>query len=278
MAPASAPSGHPPTVEAAYKKKCIQLRKRMIELEEANNAAHLRKVRNERFIRKMRLERAILLEKLDKILKKNGDSIEGLSAPNDEDSEGSSEGPPTPHNKPLRSKRSHRRPTHPSPPPPAALAPASSSFQSTATPRHHHLIDQPHRIPIESILPAHNAIHEYNSYAQQPNGHGAHHLDSPLDAFNTWVPHFLAANPELLGQSVANQMNRAREAWERLPEREVRAMQEDYQNRYAEHRAAVMAAEEQAMQQGGEHEGNGDGEEGDEELEAVAGGFTAVNG
>ncbi|KAL8662367.1 MAG: hypothetical protein Q9202_004762 [Teloschistes flavicans] len=85
----------PPSVEAAYKKKCVQLKKRMIELDEANDAARRRKMRNIRFINKMRLERAYLLEKLCELQKKNGEAIEGLPTDMDEDSEGSSEGPPT---------------------------------------------------------------------------------------------------------------------------------------------------------------------------------------
>lgn len=67
----------------------------MIELDEANDAARRRKMRNIRFINKMRLERAYLLEKLCELQKKNGEAIEGLPTDMDEDSEGSSEGPPT---------------------------------------------------------------------------------------------------------------------------------------------------------------------------------------
>ena len=62
----------------------------MNEVEEHNDALRLRKTRLERGIRKMRLERAILLDTLAKRMKKNG--ADGLY---DEESEGSSEGPPT---------------------------------------------------------------------------------------------------------------------------------------------------------------------------------------
>ena len=83
----------PPTVEIAYKRKCVELKRRMNEVEESNDAFRLRKVRLLRGIRKMRLERAILLENLSKRMKKNG--VGGPNAVYDDDSEGSSEGPPT---------------------------------------------------------------------------------------------------------------------------------------------------------------------------------------
>lgn len=67
----------------------------MMELDESNDAARLRKMRNTRFINKMRLERAYLLEKLCELQKKNGEAVEGLPTDMDEESEGSSEGPPT---------------------------------------------------------------------------------------------------------------------------------------------------------------------------------------
>lgn len=65
----------------------------MNEVEESNDAYRLRKARLERGIRKMRLERAILLDTLAKRMRKNG--ADGLGAVYDDESEGSSEGPPT---------------------------------------------------------------------------------------------------------------------------------------------------------------------------------------
>ena len=85
----------PPSVEEAYKKKCIELKRRLQEVEEANDTYRLRKVRLMRGIRKMRLERAFLLEALGKRMKKNGSGFNGMQGIYDEDSEGSSEGPPT---------------------------------------------------------------------------------------------------------------------------------------------------------------------------------------
>lgn len=67
----------------------------MTEVEESNDAFRLRKIRLTRAIRKMRLERAYLLETLGKRMKKSnggGDELQGFI---DDESEGSSEGPPT---------------------------------------------------------------------------------------------------------------------------------------------------------------------------------------
>ncbi|KAI4150234.1 MAG: hypothetical protein L6R35_001681, partial [Caloplaca aegaea] len=67
----------------------------MAEIEEQNNGTRERIVRNERAIRKFRLERAILVNRLSDIINKNGMDIEGLPVISDDNSEGSSEGPPT---------------------------------------------------------------------------------------------------------------------------------------------------------------------------------------
>ncbi|KAK8202235.1 hypothetical protein M8818_005762 [Zalaria obscura] len=55
-----------PSVEKAYYRKCIELKRRLNEVEDANDAARLRKLRLNRAIMKMRLERAFLLEQLAK--------------------------------------------------------------------------------------------------------------------------------------------------------------------------------------------------------------------
>ena len=95
VAAGNVPPPLPPSVEAAYKKKCIELKRRLIEVDEDNDAKRLRIARLHRGIRKMRLERAYLLEALAKRQKKNGSSVDGFPVAYDEESEGSSEGPPT---------------------------------------------------------------------------------------------------------------------------------------------------------------------------------------
>ncbi|KAH9903675.1 hypothetical protein F4778DRAFT_735071 [Xylariomycetidae sp. FL2044] len=101
MAPQNSnPPKLPPTVEEAYRRKCIQLKQRSKEIEETNDAYRLRLARLKRQIQKARLERAILLEQIAK-----------RTSTNVEDSEGSPSPPPTPEDKPLRIKRGHRKPS-----------------------------------------------------------------------------------------------------------------------------------------------------------------------
>ncbi|KAF2180835.1 hypothetical protein K469DRAFT_692662 [Zopfia rhizophila CBS 207.26] len=90
----------PPSVEAAYYRKCIELRRRINDIEENNDGTRLRIKRLNRAITKMRLERAFLLEQLHKHMEYNVDDSDRSSSP-----------PPTPTDKPLRSKRSHRKTT-----------------------------------------------------------------------------------------------------------------------------------------------------------------------
>lgn len=80
----SAPPALPPSVEEAYRRKCIQLKQRTHEVEEANDAARVRLARLQRQVEKMRLERAFLLEQLAK-----------RTSTNVEDSDGSPSPPPT---------------------------------------------------------------------------------------------------------------------------------------------------------------------------------------
>lgn len=60
----SLPSNNPPSIEAAYKRKSIALKKRLTEIEEENEIMRLRNQRGWHFIQKMRLETCILLERL----------------------------------------------------------------------------------------------------------------------------------------------------------------------------------------------------------------------
>ncbi|KFY62791.1 hypothetical protein V496_04380 [Pseudogymnoascus sp. VKM F-4515 (FW-2607)] len=88
-----------PSVEEAYRRKCIQLRHRIKSVEVANDASRVRLLRMRRGIEKMRLERAFLLEQLAK-----------RTSTNVEDSDGSPSPPSTPKQKPLRTKRARRAP------------------------------------------------------------------------------------------------------------------------------------------------------------------------
>ncbi|TWU76692.1 hypothetical protein ED733_001189 [Metarhizium rileyi] len=98
--PTAVPPSLPPSVEEAYRRKCVQLKNRTNEVEDANDAARLRLARIKRQVEKLRMERAFLLEQLAK-----------RTSTNVEDSEGSPSPPPTPKDKPLRIKRGHRKST-----------------------------------------------------------------------------------------------------------------------------------------------------------------------
>jgi hypothetical protein len=82
--PGAIPPPLPPSVEAAYRKKCIQLKQRLNEIESGNDESRTRIQRLNRAIQKSRLERAFLLEQLAK-----------RTSTNVEDSEGSPSPPPT---------------------------------------------------------------------------------------------------------------------------------------------------------------------------------------
>ncbi|KAM0701739.1 hypothetical protein Q7P35_010648 [Cladosporium inversicolor] len=81
--PAKRAAGTPlaPSVEKAYYRKCIQLKRRLNEVEAANEEARTRRVRLDRAIMKMRLERAFLLEQLSKRVEPN---VEGSDASGEE--------------------------------------------------------------------------------------------------------------------------------------------------------------------------------------------------
>ncbi|KAK0366998.1 hypothetical protein LTR02_003508 [Friedmanniomyces endolithicus] len=92
-----------PSVEKAYYRKCIELKRRLNEVEAANDEAKIKRVRLDRAIMKMRLERAFLLEQLSKRMNVNVDGSEGSA------DEGPAADPPP--ERPHRDKR--RRPDRP---------------------------------------------------------------------------------------------------------------------------------------------------------------------
>nr|XP_001399553.2 hypothetical protein ANI_1_574024 [Aspergillus niger CBS 513.88] len=133
-------TSNPPSVENAYKRKCLALKKRLNEIEEENEMMRLRNRRGWQYIQKMRLESCILLERLAKVTGmteeaqagvnpelrarasammtnvaavtggeagKNGAA--GVPQSLEDETEGSSdEQPPTPQERPLRVKRSRK--------------------------------------------------------------------------------------------------------------------------------------------------------------------------
>ncbi|KAB8235403.1 hypothetical protein ETB97_002357 [Aspergillus alliaceus] len=135
----SIPSSNPPSVEVAYKRKCIALKKRLSEIEAENELMRTRNRRGWQYIQKMRLESCILLERLAKVtgmtedaqagvnpelraraaaMMSNAAVLDGLAGQSgkegsgalyEDETEGSSdEQPPTPQERPLRVKRSRK--------------------------------------------------------------------------------------------------------------------------------------------------------------------------
>ncbi|EER25463.1 hypothetical protein CPC735_065630 [Coccidioides posadasii C735 delta SOWgp] len=147
---APAPPPNPPSIESAYKQKCIDLKKRLQEIESHNEALRARNERGHRYLQKMRLESCILLERLGLLTgmtDENGpgpeiraralalmnqatslldDHEEGSAdrpsgprrVPDEEDylddeSVGSAEDrPPTPEERPVRTKRNRKTEDH----------------------------------------------------------------------------------------------------------------------------------------------------------------------
>lgn len=175
------PPALPPSVEEAYRRKCLQLKRRTNEVEEDNEAARVRLARLRRGVEKLRLERAFLLDQLAKRTSTNVEDSEGSPSPpptvRDEHEHGPSAHSPSPalagprsrqkplpsgvgsatgtdhdlplrqpQDKPLRSKRGHRKPSvvaslEPSNGPPPTfinssvhnLSPSSDAFSHSVT-------------------------------------------------------------------------------------------------------------------------------------------------
>lgn len=142
-----------PSVEKAYYRKCIQLKRRLNEVESANDEARTRRHRLDRAIMKMRLERAFFLDELRKRMEYNVDASEGSG------DEGAQTPPP---DRPYRDKR-RRRPSAAPVPPPNTFQQSTFSFSaapgsagaSTGVP----LVPGP-----GGQLVAANAVHDDNHY------------------------------------------------------------------------------------------------------------------
>lgn len=76
---AGVPPPNPPSVEAAYKRKCIALKKRLNEIEAENEMMRVRNQRGLKYVQKMRLESCILLERLAKVTGMQDEAQAGVS-------------------------------------------------------------------------------------------------------------------------------------------------------------------------------------------------------
>lgn len=59
---------NPPSIEKAYRRKCIGLKKRLSEVETTNDDLRLQNMRGRRYVEKMRLESCILLQRLSELM------------------------------------------------------------------------------------------------------------------------------------------------------------------------------------------------------------------
>lgn len=59
---------NPESIEAAYKVKCVEMKKRLNDIEAQNATLSLRNMRGRRYIQKMRLESCFLMERLDAMM------------------------------------------------------------------------------------------------------------------------------------------------------------------------------------------------------------------
>lgn len=75
------PSANPPSVEIAYKRKCIALKKRLAEVEAENDLMRVRNRRGWQYIQKMRLESCMLLERLATVTSMADEAQSGNAGP-----------------------------------------------------------------------------------------------------------------------------------------------------------------------------------------------------
>ncbi|KAI1765090.1 hypothetical protein GGR53DRAFT_491500 [Hypoxylon sp. FL1150] len=219
MAPQNSnPPALPPTVEEAYRRKCIQLKERTKEIQDENKAYQLRIHRLERQIQKTRLERAFLLEQLQK-----------RTSTNVEDSEGSPSPPPTPKDKPLRTKRGHRKPS---------LLPASEPGSGPATFVHN----------LNTLSPSSDAYSHSQLDTQKDHGSSrANGLTKrpkrPSNAFEIYCNDTRPVLQEQYKDKIAAGEFRVEEelarGWKELPKEEKEEFQVRYEQEMVRYREAV---------------------------------------
>jgi len=93
-------SNLPPSVEAAYYRKCIELKRRVNEIESNNDKMRTSIERSHRACDKLRLERNVLIAEITR-----------QTAQKETGSQKSESPPPTPQEKPTRTKRSRKQGT-----------------------------------------------------------------------------------------------------------------------------------------------------------------------
>ena len=271
----------------------------MGEVEENNDAARLRRTRLLRGIRKMRLERAILLESLAKRMRKNG-AGGAIGTGYDEDSEDSSDNPPTvgsqpapsglhssikPQERPLRTKKSHRRAV--ASPPPGGLSQQQPLPSASSQPPPTSYLNTPLAPAPESDRP---------SAAEPITSPAAPHATRPPPPKELFIQHMvLQALPELQDPEYSDARRedleiRYEQAWPALSDEdksEWHRMYEDRMEQYTrseDQRKKAMNAEWRKAKQHGKADSGDDvemqevmDERGDREGNGSQRSFATVN-
>ncbi|KAI0013912.1 hypothetical protein F4779DRAFT_298483 [Xylariaceae sp. FL0662B] len=217
--PLANPPSLPPTVEEAYRRKCIQLKERMKEIEDENMAYQLRLNRLERQIQKSRLERAILLEQIAK-----------RTSTNVEDSEGSPSPPPTPEDKPLRTKRGHRK---------QSLLPGGEGHNaSNAT-----FISQNLALSPSSDAFSHSQLDSQKDHGGRGTNGVAKRPKRPSNAFEIYCndtrPVLQAQHKDKIAAGEFRLEEELARGWKDLPEKEKEEFQVRYEQELAQYKEAV---------------------------------------
>ncbi|KAI1384452.1 uncharacterized protein F4822DRAFT_445891 [Hypoxylon trugodes] len=212
------PPSLPPTVEEAYRRKCIQLKERTKEIEDESRAYQLRLNRLQRQVQKLRLERAFLLEQVAK-----------RTSTNVEDSEGSPSPPPTPKDKPLRTKRGHRKPS---------LLPVNEPGGPNAT-----FINQ----NLNTLSPSSDAF-SHSQLDKDGSGRGATNgvpkrPKRPSNAFEIYCndtrPLLQAQHKDKIAAGEFRVEEELARGWKDLPEKEKEEFQVRYEQELSQYKEAV---------------------------------------
>ncbi|KAI1457163.1 hypothetical protein F4805DRAFT_202664 [Annulohypoxylon moriforme] len=221
MAPQNSnPPSLPPTVEEAYRRKCIQLKERTKEIEEEAKAYQLRLSRLQRQVQKLRLERAFLLEQVAK-----------RTSTNVEDSEGSPSPPPTPKDKPLRTKRGHRKPS---------LLPVS---EPGSNPNATFISQNLNTLSPSSDAFSHSQLDTQKEHGRSGTNGVAKRPKRPSNAFEIYCndtrPILQAQNKEKIAAGEFRLEEELARGWKDLPEKEKEEFQVRYEQELAQYKEAV---------------------------------------
>ncbi|KAI1101975.1 hypothetical protein F4804DRAFT_354073 [Jackrogersella minutella] len=214
------PPSLPPTVEEAYRRKCIQLKERTKEIEEEAKAYQLRLSRLHRQVQKLRLERAFLLEQVAK-----------RTSTNVEDSEGSPSPPPTPKDKPLRTKRGHRKPS---------LLPVS---EPGAGPSATFISQNLNTLSPSSDAFSHSQLDSQKDHGGRSTNGVAKRPKRPSNAFEIYCndtrPILQAQHKDKIAAGEFRLEEELARGWKDLPEKEKEEFQVRYEQELASYKEAV---------------------------------------